>query len=202
MSKKRIFYIVFFTLLVVGFFFTISAIVPEYGKPKVKPISTVQPFGFVNQDSQWVTEKDMAGKVTAVNFFFTTCTSICPVMNNNLKPVYEKFKNEPDFLLLSYTSDPKRDTVAKLKRYADSMNVDTKKWIFLTGRKDSLYATARHSFKIDNPKNFVQNIEDDFIHTQFVALVNREGKVIQIYDGLKPSELSDMQREIEKLLKE
>ncbi len=202
MSKKRIFYIVFFTVLVVGFFFTISAIIPEYGKGRMKPISVVQPYSFINQDGQVFTDKETAGKVTAVNFFFTTCTSICPEMNNNLKPVYDRFKNEPGFMLLSFTSDPYRDSASRLKHYADSLRVDTKKWVFLTGRKDSLYSTARHSYKLDNPKNFVENIEDDFIHTQFVALVNKKGEVTKIYDGLKPSELKTIDEDIIKLLKD
>lgn len=202
MSKKSIFFIFFFSALVIGFFFAVSSMIPGYSKGRKKPISTVQPFTFINQDGQTVTEKDAEGKVTAVNFFFTTCTSICPEMNNNLKPVYDQFKNEPDFLLLSFTSDPQRDSAAKLKQYADSMKVDTKKWIFLTGRKDSLYSTARHSYKLDNPKQYVEKIEDDFIHTQFIALVNRKGEVVKIYDGLKPSELSSMDEDIQKLLKE
>lgn len=168
----------------------------------MKPISVVQPYSFINQDGQVFTDKETAGKVTAVNFFFTTCTSICPEMNNNLKPVYDRFKNEPGFMLLSFTSDPYRDSASRLKRYADSLRVDTKKWVFLTGRKDSLYSTARHSYKLDNPKNFVENIEDDFIHTQFVALVNKKGEVTKIYDGLKPSELKTIDEDIIKLLKD
>ena len=202
MSTKRIFYIIFFSVLVVGFFFVISAIIPEYGTPKTKPISLVQPFSYINQDGKRVTEKDVMGKVTAVNFFFTTCTSICPEMNNNLKPVYDEFKDEENFMLLSFTSDPMRDSASRLKRYADSMQVDTNKWVFLTGKKDSLYATARHSYRLDNPKNFVENIEDDFIHTQFIALVDKKGQVVKIYDGLKPSELKSMDEDIQKLLNE
>ena len=123
-------------------------------------------------------------------------------MTNNLKPVYEKFKDEPGFLMLSFTSDPEVDSVPVLRRYADSLGVDTKKWIFLTGRKDSLYNTARNSYRIDDPKNFVSRIEDDFLHTQFIALVNRKGEVVKIFDGIKPSEMRDMEADIKKLLKE
>lgn len=165
-------------------------------------MGTVQPFAFTNQDGDIVTEKDVQGKIQAVNFFFTTCKGICPKMTNNLKPVYEEFRNEPEVLLLSYTCDPARDSVPVLKQYSDSINVDTDKWIFLTGRKDSLYAMARHSYKIDDPNNFVQNIEDDFLHTQFIALVNRKGEVIRVYDGIKPSEMTQMSNDIKKLLKE
>lgn len=200
MSRKRIFYIVFFTILVFGFFGALALVVPGFIKPKIPPIGTVQPFSFTNQDGKTVTEKDVAGKVTAVNFFFTTCKTVCPIMNNNLKPVYDQFKNEADFLTLSFTSDPETDSVAQLKHYADSMGVDTRKWIFLTGRKDSLYALARHSYKIDDPKNFVANINDDFLHTQFIALVNRKGEVVRIYDGIKNSEVSQMATDIKKLL--
>ena len=198
MSKKRVFYIAFFTVLVVGFFVFISYAIPGF----VKPIGTVQPFAFVNQDGKTITEKDIQGKVAAVNFFFTTCKSICPKMSNNLLPIHERFKNEPDFLILSHTSDPERDSVPALKHYADSLKVDTNKWIFLTGRKDSLYTAARHSYKIDDPANFVQNIDDDFLHTQFIALVNKKGEVVKIYDGIKPSEMKEMEKEISKLLKE
>jgi protein SCO1/2 len=202
MSKKQVFYIIFFTVLVLAFFGTLSAVIPGFIKPKPRPISIVQPFAFHNQEGQFVTEKDVIGKVNAVNFFFTTCTSVCPRMNNNFKDVYDQFKNEPDFLMLSYTSDPERDTVGRLKHYADSMKVNASKWIFLTGRKDSLYAMARHSYALDDPNNFVPDIKHDFLHTQFIALVNRKGEVVQIYDGLKPSEMKQMEDEIKKLLKE
>ena len=202
MSKKSILYIIFFLVLVIGFYLTLTYAIPGYLKPRIAPLSVVQPFAFINQDGKTITEKDMQGKVVAVNFFFTTCTSICPRMNNNLKPVYDQFKNETGFLLLSHTSDPERDSAAVLKRYADSLHVDTRKWIFLTGRKDSLYAMARHSYVIDNPKNYVKGTEDIFLHTQFIALVNKKGEVVHVYDGIKPSEISEMQIEIKKLLKE
>jgi protein SCO1/2 len=123
-------------------------------------------------------------------------------MNNNLKPVYEQYKNQADFIMVSHTSDPDRDTPQVLKQYSDSMGVDNKTWVFLTGRKDSLYNAARHSYKIDDPKNFVQDIKDDFLHTQFIALINKRGEVVKIYDGIKPSEIKEMEVDISKLLKE
>jgi protein SCO1/2 len=202
MSRKKIFYLGFFTLIALGFFAFIAYAIPGFIKPHMQPISTVQPFAFVNQDGKHITEKDIQGKVVAVNFFFTTCKGICPKMSNNLLPIHKKYKNEPDFLILSHTCDPERDSVGVLKHYADSLKVDTNKWIFLTGRKDSLYNMARHSYKIDDPANFVQNISDDFLHTQFIALVNKKGDVVKIYDGIKPSEMKEMEKDISRLLKE
>ena len=119
-----------------------------------------------------------------------------------MRSVYEKFKNEKDFVILSHTCDPERDSVQQLKKYADSMNVDTHRWIFLTGRKDSLYAMARVSYTIDDPADNLLDIKNDFLHTQFWALVNKKGQVKSIYDGLKQSEVDAMTHKIEKLLKE
>lgn len=203
MSKRIWLYIGFFVLLVVGFFVFLSYKIPEFAHPKIAPIGTVQPFAFYNQDGKTVTDQDVKGKVYVATFFFTTCTSVCPRLNNNLKPVYAEFKAEPDFQILSFTCDPKRDSVSRLKWYADSiLKVDTRSWVFLTGNKDSLYAMARHSYMIDDPRNEIQNGETDFLHTQLIALVNKKGEVVKIYDGLKPSEIKEMQGEIKKLLKE
>ena len=202
MSKKQIFYLAFFGVLVVGFFIVLLIIIPGFAKPRFPPIGSVQSFAFTNQDGTIITDKDLQGKVVAVEYFFTTCTGICPRLNNNMRKLYNEFKNDDGFLILSHTCDPATDSVARLKKYADSMQVDTHRWQFLTGRKDSLYYMARESYKIDDPANNPQNIEDDFLHTQFIALVDREGKVTKIYDGLKQSELSEMSKEIKRLLKD
>lgn len=202
MSKKTVFYIAFFAVLVLCFYAALSWAIPGFGKKRFPAISRVEAFAFVNQDGHRFTNEDMQGKVAVVNYFFTTCTSVCPRMNNNLKPEYENFKNNPDVLFLSFTSDPARDSAARLKHYADSMGVNTAHWIFLTGAKDSLYKTARYSFKIDDPGNFVSNNDVDFLHTQFVALVNKKSEVVKIYDGLKPSELKGLNDDIKNLLSE
>ena len=144
----------------------------------------------------------MSGKVYVAEYFFTHCDGICPTMNNNMRLVYEEFKNDSNFLILSHTCDPERDSVAQMKYYADSMKVDTKKWIFLTGRKDSLYKAARVSYTIDDPANNLKSIDDQFIHSQFWALVDRNGDVRKIYDGLKESEVNKMIRLAKRLLKE
>lgn len=197
MSKKALINIVFFTVLVLVFFFVVRQWIV-----RKDTISVVKPFSFVNQDGQAITEKEVEGKVYVVEYFFTTCTGICPIMNNNMKKVYERFKGQKDFLILSHTSDPEQDSVPRLKKYADSLGVDTHQWIFLTGRKDSLYATARFSYTIDDPKNNLRNIEDDFIHTQFWALVNRKGEVKKVYDGLIDSEVNELITDIQKTLNE
>jgi len=203
MSKKNVFYIGFFITLIIAFYFFLTALIPDFGKKNPQKLSYVRPFSFTNQDGKLFTEKDVAGKVYVAEFFFTTCKSICPIMNNNMKKVYEEFKNEKDFLIVSHTSDPENDSVPRLKRYADSMGVSAAKWIFLTGRKDSLYNMARTSYVIDDPHNNFVNIKDDFLHTQLWAVVDKHGNVRKkIYDGLKQKEVKEMIEDIKELLKE
>jgi protein SCO1/2 len=162
----------------------------------------VQPFHFQNQDGAVVTEKVYQNKITVVEYFFTTCKGICPKLNTNMKDIYAVYKNEPDFQIISHTCNPGTDSVPVLKRFSDSLGVDTKKWIFLTGRKDSLYQMARGSYLLDDPKNNVININDQFIHTQFFALIDRDGKVRgKIYDGLKANEIAQLKVDIGRLLK-
>ena len=202
MKKKALVYIVFFTVLVAAFLVFVFA-GNDYGKSTSPVIRYVKPFSFTTQDNKIFTQKDMAGKVCAVNFFFTSCKGVCPIMNNNLDKVYNDFKNEKDFLIVSHSCDPETDSAARLKHYADSMKVYGSKWIFLTGRKDSLYLAARNSYLIDDPNNNVGNINDQFLHSQFVALVDKFGNVRgQVYDALKPDDLKLLEQNIKTLLKE
>ena len=202
MRKKIIGYSIFFIALILVFLVCVFAGTNNW-KSKSPIISYVKPFAFTTQDKKVFTEKDMAGKVCAVNFFFTSCKGVCPIMNNNLKVVYDEFKDKPDFMIVSHTCDPETDSASVLKHYADSLKVDEKKWVFLTGRKDSLYQQARISYLLDDPKNNVVNINDQFLHTQFFALVDKNGNVRgQVYDGLKEEDLKQLETDIKTLLKE
>ncbi len=202
MNKKVWFYSLFFLVLIIGFYFLLTKIIPGFGKVSLPVLNKVQSFSFLDQDSERITNREVEGKVYIAEFFFTTCHGICPKLNTNLHAVYEKYKNEPDFLILSHTVDPYTDSVGRLKHYADSLGVDARHWIFLTGKKDSLYQAARASYLLDDPKNNFSPIAEQFIHTQFFALVDKKGQVRSIIDGLEKSELSEMQHQIDELLKE
>jgi len=203
MSKKKIFMLVgFFALLFVGFYFALGQIVPGFGKPVLPVLSYVPGFAFRDQEGKLITEKDLAGKVYVAEYFFTTCKGICPKLNNNMKKIAADFAGEPGIRFCSYTVDPETDSVARMKWYADSIGADPQKWFFLTGRKDSLYHLARNGYLLDDPKNNAINIDEQFLHTQFLALVDKGGRVRKIYDGLKKEELDDLEKDIATLLKE
>jgi len=173
---------------------------------KLPVMSYVQDFSFTDQNGQTVTQKNIEGKVYVAEYFFTTCKGICPKMNFNMKGVYDKFKNHKDFAIISHTSMPETDSVPLLKAYEEKMiganPQNAAKWYFVTGSKDSLYKMARQSYLLDNDKNNSENIAEAFIHTQFFALIDKQKRVRGIYDGLKPDEISRMEKDISTLLKD
>lgn len=201
MKRKIWLYLIFFVLLFGGFYAFLYATI-DSSRSRLPVLNIVKPFSFERQDGRHITGKDVAGKVYAAEFFFTTCEGICPKMNRNMKKVFDQFKNEKDFLILSHTVDPETDSVARLKVYADSLGADIKTWWFLTGTKDSLYKAARESYILDDPKNNATNIDEQFIHTQFFALVDRIGQVRGIYDGLKKDEIEKLITDVRDLLNE
>jgi len=203
MNKKKIGLLTgFFLLLFIGFYFALTRLVPGFGTPVLPVLSYVPPFSFDNQQGQRVTDKDVAGKVYVAEYFFTTCKGICPRMNVNMKRLSDDLAGQPDFRILSYTVDPETDSVGRMKHYSDSLGADAGRWWFLTGRKDSLYHLARNGYLLDDPKNNALNINEQFLHTQFVALVDKGGRVRKIYDGLKQDELDELEKDISVLLKE
>ena len=202
MNKKTGYFIGFFVLLFIGFYFALTRIIPGFGEVKLPVLSYVKPFSFTDQEGKLITEKDIAGRVYVAEYFFTTCKGICPKMNTNVRKVFLEYEKEPDFRILSHTVDPETDSVARMKKYADSLGADPQKWWFLTGQKDSLYRMARGSYLLDDPKNNAVNINEQFIHTQFLALVDKSGRVRKIYDGLKKDEIDELEKDIKSLLKE
>lgn len=201
MKRKIWAYLVFFVLLFGGFYAFLYGTI-DTSKSLLPVLNIVKPFSFERQDRKPVTEKDVAGKVYVAEFFFTTCDGICPKMNTNMKKVYEQFKSEPEFLILSHTVDPETDSIGRLKVYADSLGADIKTWWFLTGSKSNLYKAARESYILDDPNNHSGNIDEQFIHTQFFALVDKIGRVRGIYDGLKKDETEKLITDIKDLLQE
>ncbi len=199
MSKKFILYSVFFILLFLTFYGVITHYT-DFATPKLPSINTVREFTFTRQDGKQITEKEVVGKTYIAAYFFTTCKGICPKMNHNMEKLYQQFNTDSHFMILSHTVDPEKDSVSVLNHYADSLHADINKWWFLTGSKASLYKTARESYLLDDPKNSSKNIDEQFLHTQFFALVDKDGIVRGIYDGLKQDELKQLVTDTQFLL--
>ena len=204
--KKKLILLAGATVVLVSLFWFLLSFQKGFFDVKLPVMSYVQDFSFTGQNNQVVNDKSVDGKVYVANYFFTTCKGICPKMNGNMEKVFEKFKNEKRFAIISHTSMPETDSVPLLKAYEEKMIGKAPhypaKWFFVTGSKDSLYKMARQSYLLDNDKNNDVNIADHFIHTQFFALIDQQKRVRGIYDGLKPDEIARLDTDIESLLKE
>ena len=161
-------------------------------------------FRFENQNGQWISQKDMLGKVSVVEYFFTTCKSICPIMNTQMQRVQRKFANEPQVGIYSFTVDPETDSVAQMKRYATAHQAKAGQWHFLPGAKSDLYRLARRSFFVLKPAE-AQNLGDagsDFIHTNNFVLVDKQLRIRGYYDGTNPKEVDRLLIHMQQLLDE
>ena len=207
-KKKKFLWIAGFSIILMAGFYYFLFADTEYYKVKLPVLGYVQDFSFIDQNGDRVTQKNVSGKVYVAEYFFTTCKGICPKMNENMKIVYNKYKNEADFKIISHTCMPETDSVPLLKDYEQKLLGDSvfskakMNWYFVTGNKDSLYRMARESYFLDNEKNNSLNIQDQFIHTQFFSLIDKQGRVRGIYDGLKKDELAKLDKDIKGLLKE
>jgi protein SCO1/2 len=199
MKKRILYYGIGAVVFLVIFYIALFAGTDDW-KVKLPVLSYVKPFHLVDQMGDSISDKDLLGKVSVVSFFFTTCPGICPRMNTNLRTdIYDSLRSTPNFQMVSCTSDPDRDTVGRMKHYADSLGAGGN-WLFLTGPKESLYRAARESFLLDDENNNRQSIDQQFIHTQLLALVDQDGRVRGIYDGLSQKELAKLGKDIHKLL--
>jgi protein SCO1 len=165
---------------------------------------TIQNFSFTNQYGETISQKTVQGKVYVVDYFFTTCGSICPIMTGQMKRVQAAYLNNDDLLILSHSVWPEVDTVEQLLRYAKEKAVVKGKWHLLTGNKKHLYDLARKSYFVLKPAE-AEDVGDgnsDFIHTNNFVLVDRKRRIRGYYDGTDSTEVSKLIRDIDLLLKE
>ncbi len=165
---------------------------------------TIQEFSFVNQYGETITQQDVRNKVYVVDYFFTTCGSICPIMTGQMKRVQAAFLNEDDFLILSHTVWPEVDSIQQLAQYGKEKSVVRGKWHLLTGNKEELYKLARQSYFVLKPVE-AEDVGDgnsDFIHTNNFVLIDKQRRIRGYYDGTDSTEVDKLIRDVRTLLKE
>lgn len=175
----------------------------------------VPEFAFLNQDSIIISNEDFNKKVYVAEFFFTSCPSICPIMNKNMKRIENRFGKRQDFGIASFSIDPSKDTPSVLKAYAESYDVFSQNWHFLTGEKDRIYNLANEGFNIFASVN--PRVAGGFEHQGYFALIDKNGFIrcrsdqfgnpIVYYMGIDEEDVEIQEvdlliYDIEKLLKE
>jgi protein SCO1/2 len=159
---------------------------------------TVSDFSLTCQTGKTITQKDLEGKIYVADYFFANCKSICPKISKQLERVQKHFADEPSVMIVSHTVDPKRDTVEALVAYAKLHDANPEKWLFLTGDKKQLYDLARHSYLVTASEG--NGGDQDFVHTEQVALIDKEKRIRGCYDGTDSLAVGRLIVDIEQLL--
>jgi len=160
----------------------------------------VPEFEYLNQDSLLIRSKDIKEKVWVADFFFTNCPSICPPMTSNMDALAQATIDLSDHVqFLSFSIDPMRDTPSNLRRYIERRDIKATNWHFMTGDEDATHLLAKSFF---NGAERNSEADGGFGHTEYFALVDKEGHVRGIYQGTSIEQMDVLDNDIRKLLKD
>ena len=198
-----------FIVLIFGIW-AVPKIIAKFQKSDLVEIGPVPAFKLTNQDNKTISDKDYLGKVYVVEFFFSTCPTICPKMNGSMLQLQNEFYGNPNFGIASITIDPAKDTPQVLKEHANLLGVKHYNWHFLTGDKEYIYSLANKGFNLYAGEN--NKVAGGFEHSGLFALIDKDGKIrcrkdaqgnpILYYDGLEASGVEAIKEDIKKLLEE
>ncbi|WP_074724071.1 SCO family protein [Flavobacterium frigoris] len=178
-----------------------SDFVPVWETPQNKSFHKIRPFHLVDQEGKSFSEKELDGKITVVDFFFTSCPGICPKMTNSMSKIQAEFKNDDQIQLVSHSVTPDKDSVPVLAAYAKKKNIQYNKWKLLTGDKEEIYNLGRKFYFIEedlgeNNDSFI------FLHTENFVLIDKTRIIRGIYNSLDPSSMQSLVEDIKVLEKE
>lgn len=184
-----------------------AEVVPFYHTPDFTPLWKVQedtihkiaPFSFTDQLGEQTGSEWVKGKIYVANFFFTTCSGICPKMTGNLRLVADTFAYTDDVRILSFSVTPEVDTVLSLHSYAKGNHINSQQWRLLTGDKSEIYKLARQSFFAEEEPGFNKD-SSEFLHTEHVVLIDRGGHIRGIYNGTVVLDMIKLTEDIKTLL--
>lgn len=162
-------------------------------------IHRIPGFEFRNQHGDIVNQDDVAGQVYVANFFFATCSGICPMIRDRLQAVQTAYAKEDDVVILTHTIRPTVDTEAVLQAYARINDIRPGKWHLLRGERDALYDFAQRAYFANEDLGQPQS-DDNFLHSENVLLIDRRGHIRGIYNGLSETAIEHLVADIAVLL--
>jgi len=164
---------------------------------------TTKNIHLVNQLGDSVSLYDQQGKIIILDFFFTSCGSICPKLTNNMSKLQRSFSKGGDerkkidtsiVQFMSISVDPNRDSVPVLRDYGNKMNVAAENWWLLTGNRDSIYKFAFEEMKVDSFST--EPVSPDFVHTSRYILIDKKMQVRGYYNGLDSASLLKLAKDV------
>ena len=162
---------------------------------------TVGNYQLVDQDSSEITPGTFEGKIYVADFFFTSCPTICPTMKTQMLRIYRRFQDESDFALLSHTIDPKHDTVAVLRDYAERLGIESGGlWHFVTGDQGEIYRLGQSDYMVTAGAD--SDAPGGFIHSGAFLLVDKNKHIRGVYDGTLADDVDKLMKDIDVLFAE
>ncbi|MAZ57999.1 MAG: hypothetical protein CMP56_01125 [Flavobacteriales bacterium] len=197
-------------ILTLGYLETTTLEIDSLGQA-IERIDSVQVpiFQLINQNQEFISNKDLIGQNYVVNFFFTSCPTICPTTTLNLIELQSKIKNYgiEDFRILSISVDPEIDTPNRLREYAESMNIDLSNWDFLTGQQDDIYEIVESGFSLSVGQDSL--VPGGVFHSPNITIVDSKGYIRTgldkkknikfVYDGTLYNDIKLLVGEIQRL---
>lgn len=156
---------------------------------------SVAEFELYSQEGDTISLANVEGKIYVADFFFTTCGNICPKMTTQMKGLHDYYIDDSDVMFVSHTVYPEIDSVSVLKTYAEKYDVNSEKWIMLTGPKQEIYSLARKSYFAVLTEG--DGGERDFIHTENFVLMDKQQRIRGYYDGTLPEDMERLKKDIE-----
>lgn len=163
-------------------------------------LHTIDTFSLTNQLGHLITKDSLDGNIYVANFFFTSCTSICPKMVNNLQYLQDTFADNKDFKLVSFTVTPEEDSVEILKNYGEIHTINPSKWYLLTGNKDEIYKLGRMSYFAEKELGLKKD-SSDFLHTESMLLIDKKGRIRGIYNATQKADINRIIDDIRVLMR-
>lgn len=162
--------------------------------------ATIPPFSFVDQNREIISDKNLDGKIYVADFFFTSCPSICPTMQRNMLSVAKAYKGKTDFKLVSFTIDPRHDTIPILKEYAEKLGAKADQWYFLLGKKEDVYQLAEKNYLVSVAES--KETPGGYVHQGWLVLVDKKGRVRGAYDGTNKQQVAQLIADVKVLMGE
>ena len=210
--KKNSYIAITFVILIFGIY-AVPKIVKNFTGNQLLQFEKVPAFEFTDQNNKLVSNANFEDKVYVVEFFFTSCPTICPRMNENMVRIQNEFYGNPSFAIASVSIDPEKDSPEVLKAYAKEKGATLKNWYFLTGDKNDVYSFSNDGFRLYAGEN--KDVEGGFEHSGLFALIDKKGYIrsrtvingenenpIKFYNGLDEKEIQWLKEDIKLLLKE
>lgn len=171
---------------------------PKWEMKDKNSFHAIRKFSLIDQEGKAFTEKDLDGKITVADFFFTICPGICPKMAVSMEGIQKEFINDNDILLISHSVMPSKDSVPLLKAYATEKHVIYNKWKLLTGLKSEIYDLGRKYYYVEEDLG-VNSDTSIFLHTENFVLIDKNRHIRGIYNSLDNTSMTALVNDIKVL---